>query len=702
MLVEPLFPTSPFHPQSTPPCTTAESPPRLSTSALQSTSASAALSAETRAPIPVSGAGRPGGRSRSAGEMAPKPATSGAFGVKRVVFSVGAMSGAARRRLRKRLGSEIDAVRDLIRKAEVFPDVGAAAEAAGAAAAPGESAPMEVDGSGGEAKRRKMSPLVVKRTEELEQKRAAVDEARARLAERLASLAAALPDRVVAFLQNQYQRAGGDEECRVDGGESEADTRSMMKGGALFHLKLLLDRFAPAASTPEKDRGRVAALDVSGGASGLSQQHHDANASCKTVPPVDKDGASCGVQLSDIAEEYGELVCSIGVLLLSPLQRKHVDLADRVGDDDEYVDIVGDASPVVFPCATSKAVKNCSSPSTSSGSSASSSSTDSSDDTSSSSSDSDSSSESEDSVGGPAAPPGFPRKGNYTSQQAPKLPGQEKVQLQIAEREVVQQDQRAPPTPTVRPITISPPEPPLVLPKGNHAAAWPPEKTAVQIAKSEEVRNQCAAPEPAARPIIIDNQPAPLDLALPEGKNNTTAQPPEAVQTQRAAVIAPTEPAINCIPPAPPAAAAVPNHNGNAPAQPPPPAPAQDAIAEPEDPYDPALPDLIARAQEAMERRRREETSRERARARRELLEVERAAPPDDRVHPRDMEMLGIAAVEHVVSIAGEGSNGGRRRGGGCPTLMQFLGLFLKAADDGSSGEEGAAADMDVEEGEIQ
>ncbi|KAK3158323.1 hypothetical protein QOZ80_2AG0135610 [Eleusine coracana subsp. coracana] len=615
------------------------------------------------------------------------------------------MSGAARRRLQKRLGSELDAVRDLIRKAEVFPGGGPAAKAAGAAAAPSEphpEAPMEVDGSGGgEAKRRKVSPLVVQWTEEEKQKRA-------RLAERLASLAAALPDRVVAFLQSQYQRAGGDAECRGDGGEAEADMQSMMKGGALFHLKLLLDRFARAASTPEKNHGSAAAVDVSGGvsclsqhppphyqdaangktggdvekegdvvgtenharaavppdasggASGLSQQHHDANASDKTVPPVEKDGASGGIQLSDIAEEYGELVCSIGVLLLSPLNRKHVDLAERNNvDADEYVDIIGNASPMVLPCGTSKAVQVSSS--TSSGSSASSSSSDSSDDTSSSSSDSDSSSDSEDSVGGPAAPPGFPRKGNYSSQQAPKPASTEKVQ--IAGREEVQQEQRAPPTPTVRPIT----------------AAQPPEKAVVQIAKAEEAQSQ-----------TVSNEPAPL--ALPEGKNDTSAQPPEAAQNQRAAVIA-----INGIPPAPLAAAAVPNQNSDAPAQSPPPAPAMNAVAEPEDPNDPALPDLIARAQEAMERRRREETSRERARARRELLEVERAAPPDDRVRPRDMEMLGIAAVEHVVSTAGEGSNGG------CPTLMQFLGLFLKA-DDGSSGEEGAAADMDVdvEEGEIQ
>ncbi|KAL6899293.1 hypothetical protein ACP4OV_005951 [Aristida adscensionis] len=82
--------------------------------------------------------------------------------------------------------------------------------------------------------------------------------------------------------------------------------------------------------------------------------------------------------------------------------------------------------------------------------------------------------------------------------------------------------------------------------------------------------------------------------------------------------------------------------------------------------------DLIAKAQAVLERRRARE------RARRELLEVERAALPDESIRPRDMEELGIAGFEHIVSTARAPVSSG---GGGRPSVLQQLGLFLRSGD---------------------
>ncbi|KAL6899632.1 hypothetical protein ACP4OV_006290 [Aristida adscensionis] len=82
--------------------------------------------------------------------------------------------------------------------------------------------------------------------------------------------------------------------------------------------------------------------------------------------------------------------------------------------------------------------------------------------------------------------------------------------------------------------------------------------------------------------------------------------------------------------------------------------------------------DLIAKAQAVLERRRARE------KARRELLEVERAALPDESIHPRDMEELGIAEFQHTVSTARAPVSGGGGGGGGRPSVLQQLGFFLK------------------------
>ncbi|KAL6899635.1 hypothetical protein ACP4OV_006293 [Aristida adscensionis] len=88
---------------------------------------------------------------------------------------------------------------------------------------------------------------------------------------------------------------------------------------------------------------------------------------------------------------------------------------------------------------------------------------------------------------------------------------------------------------------------------------------------------------------------------------------------------------------------------------------------------------LLVKAREAQDVRRRQGKGWEREKARRALAEVERAAPPDERIHPRDMRELGIATFEYIVSTARPTvSGGGRRAPRGRPSLLQRLGVFLK------------------------
>ncbi|KAL6634022.1 hypothetical protein ACP70R_026693 [Stipagrostis hirtigluma subsp. patula] len=89
---------------------------------------------------------------------------------------------------------------------------------------------------------------------------------------------------------------------------------------------------------------------------------------------------------------------------------------------------------------------------------------------------------------------------------------------------------------------------------------------------------------------------------------------------------------------------------------------------------------MIAKAQEALEIRRKQGKGWEREKVRRELLEMERTALPDESIHPRDMEQLGIAKFEYIVSTARPPVSGGRRSAPrGRPSILQQLGFFLKA-----------------------
>jgi hypothetical protein len=101
-----------------------------------------------------------------------------------------------------------------------------------------------------------------------------------------------------------------------------------------------------------------------------------------------------------------------------------------------------------------------------------------------------------------------------------------------------------------------------------------------------------------------------------------------------------------------------------------------------------SMGELIAGAQE---KRRREERSRAREKVRQDLEETERLAMTSDRVHPMEMQQLGIASVEHIVSQ--------RRRRPDVPfSLLEQIGLFLKAEEDGGEEEEQPISDPGVEE----
>ena len=444
------------------------------------------------------------------------------------------------------------------------------------------------------------------------------------------------------------------------------------------------------------------------------------------VVGVDICGGVSRIAIRDIAEEYGELVEDIGVKLLSPLQRKYVDLAEQ----GEYVDICGDASPVVFP---TKAGDSSSSPSLSSSDSDASSS----DSDSSSSSDSDYKSDPDKTVvNSRSPPPAIVPKEKHTCAQPP-VPAPEAVHA--AEPGDVQ-DQCAPPVPTVLQITRIPPAPAVLLPKVNDTYAQPPEPApeTAQIAQQGELQDQCAPPAPTGHP-VTSSTPRPA-AAVPKVNDDTYEQPPEPapeavriaepeeLQDQRVAPAATGLPITGSSPPP----AVLPEENG-ASSQPPELAPVAVAarIAEPEEVHGegaapaPAatndLSDLVTMAKDEAERRRQLAKERAKAKARQMLLEVEKAAPPDERVHPRDMELLGIAAFEYVAStVQGartaapprvNGGGGGLRVSPGGPSVLQQLGYFLKA-DDGSEEDEeeeqqqlqlaSHGDDMEVEDGEIR
>jgi len=217
---------------------------------------------------------------------------------------------------------------------------------------------------------------------------------------------------------------------------------------------------------------------------------------------------------------------------------------------------------------------------------------------------------------------------------------------------------------TVFAVTKSPPSL-TVLPKECGTLAQPPEQApeTVQIAEPEELKEKCAAPGATVHPIT------------------GSAPPPEVL----------------------------PNENGTSSQPAPVPAPVAAQIAEPQ--AQPQTSDLIAMA-------RQEGKRRAMAKARHELLEMEKAALPDERIHPLDMELLGIAAFEHVVSTVRDARTAqpqvndevDLRVSPGRPSILQQLGVFLKADGDGEEEQlpppadpsDGEDMDMEIEDGQIR
>ncbi|CAL4908077.1 unnamed protein product [Urochloa decumbens] len=64
---------------------------------------------------------------------------------------------------------------------------------------------------------------------------------------------------------------------------------------------------------------------------------------------------------------------------------------------------------------------------------------------------------------------------------------------------------------------------------------------------------------------------------------------------------------------------------------------------------EPSVAKLLDKAREILERRRLEEMAQAREKFRREVLEMEKAAMPDETVYPRDLQELGIA-FEYAVT----------------------------------------------------
>jgi hypothetical protein len=155
--------------------------------------------------------------------------------------------------LQKRMALELQALRELLKKAELIHRRPACKIKRLLAPEPQR---MEVGGKTSSLKRRKVSPLLEQRHAQKQRKapRMSFDE-RERLAGRLASLAA-VPDHIVEFLQQQLGSDADDPH-----GEIEIDMHSV-QDSVLFELKARLDklaeeRLAADAAVPKEERGPV-------------------------------------------------------------------------------------------------------------------------------------------------------------------------------------------------------------------------------------------------------------------------------------------------------------------------------------------------------------------------------------------------------------------------------------------------------------
>ncbi|KQK00081.1 hypothetical protein BRADI_3g47261v3 [Brachypodium distachyon] len=573
----------------------------------------------------------PCGRKKRARETA--PAALEAFVVRKEVFAVGEMSGKERSFLRKRFQRELVAVRGVLKKLAVVPEP-EAVEGAAPSSSPPAAAPRGKDGRFEEpieadknrtAKRRKTSPPLPPPAVHIEAPAPPkmTPAEREELAFSLAALSAELSPDTATLTLLQKQSHGRRGEVVVDA--------NSMGDAALFELKKQLDKFfVKTKSDPPsmaQDDGKIVSDE---GKNGLERA--DVCGGVSHSPRT----AIAPHQL-EILDQCGDIFAATGVdKLLSPLQQKYLALAEKVvpeEEEEEYVDICGDASPVVI-------LKNPGPTPIISRSTSTSSSTSDSD------SDSDGSDSSESCSGSDSCPaaPAVPPEVNVESGSQPSEPAKEAVE----------------------------------------DAAEPAEKVSSPTAPAQKMAQNAAEPEK------VNSPSAPGVLPLPNANDDSEALPSEPAK--EASQNAEAEKMSNS--PAPLLLLPKANEQEKLPVNP-------QSAAEP---AARSMSELIA---EAQEKRWHEEMSRAREKARQELAETERSAMTSDRVHPLDMEELGITHIEHIVSDIAQQQT---LLYGVRPGLLQKVGLFLKADDDddGGDGEQqqqpGSVPgdEDDLEEGEIR
>ncbi|KAM0833115.1 hypothetical protein ACQ4PT_064468 [Festuca glaucescens] len=560
----------------------------------------------------------------------------GAFDVMKEVFAVGKMTGKERNLLRERFQEDLVAIRGLLAKADHVLVPRAVKGGAAPSSSHGKDGRFLVSteaDDGTAAKRRKTSPLAEHREEptmtlvEKEQ-----------LAFRLAALSAELSAQAVKLLQNQGQRHDRRDELEVD--------VCSMEDAALFELKMLVDKFVKTRDPSPAPHRKIVEDDDDG-----DHQDEECVDICGGVSSAVAAIAPSPVQLEIL--EYGDVFDATGLVdkLLSPLPQKYLALAEK-REEEEYVDICGDASPVVIrslgAIRRSPSISSVSDYDSHSGSD-------------SDFSDSDSSSDSGSDMDISPAPAVLP----MVNEDSPPPPEPAPEVVQIAEPERGSSPTQAI-LPKVNGDSAPPSEPaPAVLPMVNGDSAPPSEPAPEVVQIAEPGRGSSLTP--AILPKVNGDsappsEPAPGMVEIAEAEKLSCPAP---------AVL----PKVNVVSSLP--ALVVQN---------------AELKELPDQPvtWPPArsMGELIAGAQE---KRRREERSRAREKVRQDLEGTKRLAMTSDRVHPMEMQQLGIASVEHIVSQR-------RRRPDVPPSLLEQLGLFLKAEEDGGEEEQQPISDPGVEE----
>ncbi|VAI50318.1 unnamed protein product [Triticum turgidum subsp. durum] len=654
------------------------------------------------------------------------------FNVRKEVFAVGKMCGEERNLLRKRFRAELVAVRGLLEKADRFLAPGAAegrrggaapSSLFGLAALPGKKEgrpllgaepPSDVSMKADDGKRRMTTPLA-----EHKEAPKMTSAERQQLAFSLVALAAELSGPAVELLPKQNN--GGRREIEVN--------VCSMEDAALFELKMHVDKLVKTRdpSLPPQDGSKIV------------EHEDDENGRrvdiCPGVSPVVTTPSPLQLEIL----EYAAVFNATGLVdkMLSPLPQKYLALAEKrekeciaeKEDDEEYVDICGDASPVVFQNLIGAISHNPSIILSSDSDS------DSDADIGSDSDSSDSGSVSDnhcDEKGGTLAPPVLPK----VSSSAPAVLSK------------VINDSAPPSEPTLEVVQngelkkLDNPAP-AILPKVNGHSAGRPSEPAPVIQNAEPEHVSILAPsalckivdDSAAQPSEPALEVVPLQSGEPAGKHSSPAPvllpkvngdsagqapvlqnaEPEKVSSPSPAVLYKvvdgSAPSLEAGPkvvqngfetekldsptPTPSVNLSNVNDGSSLPSSKPTSEMVQNAEPEklPDKPPARPMSELIAAA---LEKRRREERSQAREKARQDLVETERSAMTSHRVHPADMERLGILDIEHMVTQ--------HRRPGVPPSLLQQLGLFLRADEDDCGEQQQPISDpgvQDLEEGEI-